>query len=212
MELIKSDMISFETGSVIISYIDIEDFSESEFQRAQKDVPGIVRDQAELEEVWRRKLLGRWLIMKTMEMYGIDTNLFKTLAFTDWGKPYFRGIPLFFNIAHSYNVISGAMTFQGEIGIDIEKYRVINIDEFQNDLTVSEWKTISSSPEASKSMLELWTKKESLLKADGRGLQIPLRNVVLRENTAWISGEQKKWKLIKVNIEGFAAHVCVAFQ
>ena len=69
MELIKSDMISFETGSVIISYIDIGDFSESEFQRALKDVPGIVRDQAELEEVWRRRLLGRWLIMKTMEMY-----------------------------------------------------------------------------------------------------------------------------------------------
>jgi 4'-phosphopantetheinyl transferase len=94
-----------------------------------------------------------------------------------FGKPYLYGFKCFnFNISHSGDLIV-CVTDNKPIGIDIEEIKPINYECIaKNFFTISEFNYIlNDDSEASLSKFyKIWTLKESYIKADGRGLSIPL--------------------------------------
>ena len=74
------------------------------------------------------------------------------------------------------NVIC-AITKNGPIGVDIELLKELNIEDFINTMTLSQWKGVRNSKNPLKSFYKLWVVKESIIKADGRGLSIPLNKI-----------------------------------
>jgi 4'-phosphopantetheinyl transferase len=98
------------------------------------------------------------------------------------GKPethFFNASKIFFNVAHSKNMILIALGRQGALGVDVEYFdRLTDIMEvarcnFTEDETAS-LAAIVNSEVRTKTFYRYWTRKEAVAKADGRGLLLSL--------------------------------------
>jgi len=119
------------------------------------------------------------------------------------GKPFISGAPDF-SISHSGEVVMLAMVECGSIGIDVEKVRPVNIDDFSQYLP--EMSTVLKAPEGLNLFYACWTKKEAVLKGEGIGLQAPLEQVKLSVNKAFY--HDRIWHLKEIECgTGYCAHV-----
>ena len=116
-----------------------------------------------------RELIARYL---STDAVALEFNI------NSFGKPYLEKTPLRFNISHSMDVALIAITKDVEIGVDVEM-----LDTKTDCLTLAkrffakcEYEAILSAPEANRvpSFYRLWTGKEAIIKARGKGLSIPL--------------------------------------
>lgn len=145
----------------------------------------------------------------------------KSLVFdvNEWGKPSLRHpcCGLEFNISHSANRILIAVSSAGPVGVDIEKilpeppYEVALIAFSQN-----EWVALERLPaqRRGKVFYDLWTRKEALVKAMGRGLDIELQDIDVSpdmqagRSKAMLFGAQAEagdWELLRLPlISGFS--------
>jgi len=164
-----------------------------------------------------RGLIGELLIKNIItEKLGVIS---KNIIFNKnpYGKPYLKDYQDFnFNIAHSGEFVVCAIDKQC-IGIDIEKIRDIEYKtiaekffakkELDFILNADEKKQLSN-------FYEIWTLRESLLKADGRGLSIPLKSFSIEvddygEYKIIGNCELKKYTLKNFDIEGgYKMSVC----
>ena len=93
-----------------------------------------------------------------------------------YGKPYVKDLAGFhFNLSHSGDWIVCAVD-STPVGIDIEKIATCDLSLAKRFFTKKEYKWLvdRSEQEKDRSFFELWTMKESYIKAVGRGLSIPL--------------------------------------
>lgn len=128
-------------------------------------------------------LLGKILLMEGLADMGYKDMTIDRIKMNEYGRPYFQE-KIDFNISHSANAVVCAITDKGKIGIDIEKKSVIELDDFKKFLRPEEWILLKSSPEPLSLFYELWTRKEAVIKAIGKGLSIPLQDVILHDNSA----------------------------
>jgi len=117
-------------------------------------------------------LLGKLLLLVGLNEAGSPATL-DDLLYTPNAKPYFPEGPNF-NISHSGNWVVCALSQTGRIGVDIEQVKPLSFEDFQTQFTPREWQAIRSAPDPFAAFYRFWTAKESLIKADGRGLGIPL--------------------------------------
>jgi 4'-phosphopantetheinyl transferase len=97
------------------------------------------------------------------------------------GKPFILGLPNFhFNLSHSGSWVVCA-TDRDPIGVDIELVRPVNIDLARLYFSSDEYRSLIGKTGAEKDQLffDLWTLKESRLKAKGSGLAIPLASFTI---------------------------------
>lgn len=104
----------------------------------------------------------------------------KTIEFNanKYGKPLLkRDCGLHFNVSHSGDWIVCAVDNE-PIGIDIEKLRPVELEFATQFFSEEEYKILmSKSPEDQQHFFfDLWTLKESYVKAVGRGLSMPLNS------------------------------------
>ncbi|QNJ05456.1 putative 4'-phosphopantetheinyl transferase family domain protein [Synechococcus sp. MEDNS5] len=105
---------------------------------------------------------------------------------TIYGKPQLRNsnIPIYFNISHSECLTVG-ITHSQPIGIDIEaEDRRIDINEefIYSEIFMSKDEALLALK--THTLLELWTIKEAVLKANGYGLWGGLKNVSIKMQCA----------------------------
>lgn len=96
------------------------------------------------------------------------------------------------------------------IGIDIEEVKPIEkAFLYQECLTDREWKAVHESTEGDILFFRYWTKKESVLKAEGQGLQVPLAKVFINGNRACI--DNRSWHIKEVAIDpGYACALALS--
>lgn len=123
-------------------------------------------------------------------------------------KPYFEEGP-HFNISHSGKYVCCAVSEKAPLGIDIEEIKKISVGDFEKVFTKLEWQSIQCHENSTSRFYELWTRKEAIIKADGRGLEIPLTeiNVLNKE----VSFEGMCWQMHTLDIDiKYQCHVAVA--
>ncbi|MNZ41675.1 4'-phosphopantetheinyl transferase sfp [compost metagenome] len=125
-------------------------------------------------------ILSRFLICSTL---GI-TNSEISLVQNDYGKPLLKDINhLHFNHSHSGCWVVSAISDQ-LIGIDVERIHELNLDIAKHCFSAQEFQDLDSLPD-NQSKLEyfydLWTLKESYIKAVGMGLSLPLSSFTIRK-------------------------------
>ena len=102
-----------------------------------------------------------------------------SLAFTlnDFGKPYLQN-SLQFNLSHSEDLVALGLVDQREIGVDVEFVRPMpNLEDIAASVyTPGELASLLQAPGADRERLffRYRTRKESYIKAIGKGLSIPL--------------------------------------
>ncbi len=105
------------------------------------------------------------------------------------GKPHFIDIdgrePIHFNLSNTEGLVSIAVSLDHTVGIDAERLSATSFDDL-HALTLSELEQNSFKriPDADRgnAFLQLWTRKEALLKAAGTGLSDDLKKYDVLKN------------------------------
>ena len=119
-------------------------------------------------------LYGKLLLEAGMKYFGIEKSL-KELLISKYGKPYFIQQNFSFNISHSEEYIVCIISREecDNLGIDLEKMKGVSFDAFENIWTRNEKKSLMDLDR----FYTYWTRKEAVIKADGKGMFIPLNEI-----------------------------------
>jgi 4'-phosphopantetheinyl transferase len=152
-------------------------------------------------------LLGKTLLRAALLKAGYPADL-DNLQYTDWKKPFLPGGPQF-NISHAGNRVVCIMGTNSRIGIDIEVLKPFAFDGFEQQFTPAEWAAIQTATSPMTAFFNFWTAKESLIKADGRGLGIPLQELDLtKPNPIGLDGSW--WSVHNLPLfDGYACHMAL---
>jgi 4'-phosphopantetheinyl transferase len=159
------------------------------------------------EEIFKYKLpndimshlLGKLLLKEGVRRcFGVE-NVLNKLTYNKYGKPYLFHSDISFSLSHSGSYVVLAVGQKMELGIDIEELKMVSIEDFKNAFGKKEWKVISNSQSPLEQFFVYWTQKECSAKADGRGLSIPLNDILLRNNVSKI--DRKKWFLKRIYLD-----------
>jgi len=144
-------------------------------------------DGFHFEKHRRQYIATRLLVRNVLSGYvnhiGPDKWCFK---FNKWGKPYIANasgkIPdIRFNVSHCDGLIVMALTLGNDIGVDVEdSQRDFDISSVVDSvLSFDEMKSLGNVENRPGRDLfwDIWTLKESYIKAVGRGLSIPLQGI-----------------------------------
>lgn len=159
-----------------------EKLPEDFFKEKLNSLPLCFREKT--EKFWRwqdayASLFGKFLLLEGFRNFGISACL-SDLRFTNYGKPYIPDSSVCFNISHSGHCVVCVMSDEVDsIGVDVEEIKPINLKGLRNCWTNPEWSEIvNGTPTV---FFTYWTRKEAVLKADGRGLGVPLKKIEVRE-------------------------------
>jgi len=151
-------------------------------------------------------LIGKLLLKGVIEKH-TKKNCISNVKYTKYQKPYLDE-ELSFNISHSGEYVVFAYTLTNDpIGIDIEKIDpIMKIENFHNVLTDIEKRNIYKSEKPVNAFYDLWTIKEAVSKADGRGLNIPLKEIKINENHIITNTNEWYYKNILISAD-YKCHV-----
>ena len=96
----------------------------------------------------------------------------------EMGKPYFVGGGIHFNVSHSEGYLAIAVS-KYSVGVDIQGPKNIREGMYKKVVQPAEAELIGQ--EREQDFLRLWTLKESFVKAEGRGLRIPMKEYYMEK-------------------------------
>jgi 4'-phosphopantetheinyl transferase len=152
-------------------------------------LPEKLQQQALRKRQWIDKQLaiaGKVLLMRVLRE--LDSQaLLADLKYNTHHRPYLENGPDF-NIAHSGNMVVCCGTNDGQIGIDIEEVKEIDLNDYTDYFTPNEWEKINNYPNRYDGFYNFWTRKEAVLKALGTGFHTPLSTVDVTEDAVSYDG------------------------
>ncbi len=156
-------------------------------------------------------LLSQLLLRQALLTVGYDQNCLEQLHSGEHGRPFIVDSHWDFNLSHSGEYVVCALLNQGRGGIDIERIKPIEVNDFKREMSAEEWAIISTPKISYEKFYDYWTMKESVMKADGRGLYLPLREIILQNRRALVGNTI--WYLQKVTIHpDYACHLATSWE
>ncbi|MFC1616651.1 4'-phosphopantetheinyl transferase superfamily protein, partial [Candidatus Margulisiibacteriota bacterium] len=195
-----------EKVNILYTSFDSE-FSNEIWQKYTAQFPEAIVSDINRYKRWQdrqARLLGKLLLVKGLAFYYPNPyELLHSIKFDKYKRPFINS-EIDFNISHSGDYIILAIAKGIRLGIDIEKKREIDNNILKNYLTDQEWQHLISSQNQIETFFDYWTKKESIIKADGRGLFVNLKNIKLQDNKAELNNNE--WFLQQIEID--ASYLC----
>lgn len=130
--------------------------------------------------------------------------------YNKYGKPSLRGnSKLNFNISHCKELAVCAVA-KNPIGVDAEKIRDFSERVMKRCFTASENDYVKKSTSPNKAFFQLWTLKESYIKAIGIGLSYPLKKAgFIIKNNNIIANTEDEFSFTQIIIDNeFVCSVC----
>jgi 4'-phosphopantetheinyl transferase len=150
-------------------------------------------------------LLGKLLLRKGLMEMGFHRS-FENLKYTDYSRPYFDNCSIDFNISHSGEYVLCALGNALKLGIDIEHIRPLDLCHFNSQWTAQELVNIRHSKNDLKQFFNYWTRKESVVKANGKGLSLPLNEIDVTADNILV--ENKTWHIKEIYIsDAYSVHL-----
>ena len=173
-----------------------------EIDRSNKLIFNKDRNLYKASHVFLRRILSRYSDVDP-EHWGFSYNNFGKPAIKNHGQENLN-----FNLSHTHSMIACAVGYQYDLGIDIESNVTLNDLEDMCHLVLcdNERGNVLSAPpsQQEKTFYRYWTLKEAYVKALGKGLTIPLKNIKYESTTvsSWLSSVDLKPK-IEGNLYGW---------
>lgn len=210
------DLWLFDTA--LLSGVSDKDFrtvlSQDELSRASRFHSAIIRSGFETGRAVVRTILSRYAGLPADEV---------VFSYGYRGKPYLLATGLHVNWSHSGTTWLLAVTASGDIGVDIE--REANATDWVGPVSLAfstdeiAFVICDSDPERSRRhFLEVWTRKEALFKASGKGLHDSMAAVSVigadgRLSLNLDSGNAGRWWFSDIEVgDGAEAALATAFQ
>lgn len=150
---------------------------------------------------WKDKhahLLGKMLLLKAVRDHGMSNFDFEDISYNEYLRPQLSA-DIDFNISHCDGLAVCAIGGNLRLGIDVERLTDIDLSHYVNVMTDEQWNEINSNVDPIDCFLRYWVMKESVIKADGKGLSIPLTDISFRENS--VSYGDQIWYLSVLEID-----------
>jgi len=188
-----------------------DEISGTEFDFYLKQFPEALRQKILQYKFLKDRLLslfGKMLLCEGIKKYGFSKACLSDLQYNSYSRPCLsKGLD--FNISHSGHYVVCAIGRSLRVGIDIEIIKPIRFADFDDTMTEEQWNLIIASDNPVNSFYSFWTIKESIIKADSRGMSLPLLdiNIDLGSQTAICFGN--KWYFKRLEIaESYSACLC----
>ncbi len=172
-----------------------------------KELPNLLQEDVlsyrQEKDQWR-VMGGKLLLKQALQHHHLTLE---ELSFTEKGKPFFQNSDFHFNISHSGDWVVLVRANGQACGIDVERHRKINWQLFESNFTSKEWQTILKAADARLQFFDYWAIKESVIKADGRGVAVLKKTEIISATEAICDGQ--KWQIQPFQLaEGYSS--CVA--
>jgi 4'-phosphopantetheinyl transferase len=135
----------------------------------------------------RDRFIGaRGLLREILALYLNASPARLSFGYSAHGKPFLAGeeySTLRFNVSHSFDAMLLAIAHMREVGVDVEGVRnngVATMEEIaETVLSEPEKQALArlGGEERRMTFLRFWTRKEAYIKADGRGVSLPLERI-----------------------------------
>ena len=150
-------------------------------------------------------LFGKLLLLKAADYLGEKDFLFSQLKYNSYGRPFLDGTGDF-NITHTNGLVACVLSKNCSVGIDVEQIRPIKLSEFTNIYTDKEWSIVHNAEDSNATFFHFWTRKEALIKADGRGMSLKLTDIEVIDDEVSIEGLPYFLQTLKLDDE-YLAHL-----
>ena len=151
------------------------------------------------EEDRIRGLLGKLALRTLLMDFGFAPELIREIRHSSHGRPELP-IDLDFNISHSGEYVLCAASRTCRLGIDVERQREVPLRDFSMVMNDGQWQIIRAAANPHAEFYRWWAIKESVVKADGRGISNNLAAMELEGDTMALDGTT--WHLSPLHLEG----------
>lgn len=151
--------------------------------------------------------LGAGLLLSAaLKKHGIDEKYAGHIE-NACGKPYLESCTdIYYNLSHSGSMAMCVLS-NAETGCDIELLTEPDMRIAEKFFTDKEREYIAAAPDLRRAFFEIWTLKESLIKATGLGLTLPLNSfTVLPGRCCCLS--RKKYHFAQIPHSDYSIAVC----
>ncbi len=131
-----------------------------------------------------RFIAARGLLREIVALYLNTSARRLSFGYTGHGKPFLAEpghSGLRFNVSHSLDVVLVAVAYEREVGVDIEHMHAdLEVEAIaETVLCTAERRALNRFDGKAKrqAFLRFWTRKEAYIKADGRGVSLPLEHI-----------------------------------
>ena len=140
--------------------------------------------------VTARLSLGAGVLLHIVMKEEGYVDLYEQIKYGAHGKPYLEDVPFYFNLSHSGEYVICAYDDK-PVGADIQLKKDKIPSRLNKIFSEPEMKrySILNEKEQKDFFYRIWTRKESLLKCDGRGLRIPLYEISVINNNIILEGK-----------------------
>ncbi len=152
-------------------------------------------------------LVGRLLLKEALEAHGVEEGI-EDIQYNEKGKPFLNKV--FFNISHTEDMIVCAFSKEVEMGIDVEKRKLVDLENFKDFFNETEWENIIADPDNKMQQFYwYWTRKESIIKAKGLDLS-DLNKLEVDLDLDVVELGDEKWVLDQLGFdEAYDIAICV---
>jgi len=176
-------------------------------------LPKTLRETNQRYRRWQDRhahLLGKLLLIEGLRRYGLGSEIFGQLLYTQHDKPYLDS-DIDFNISHSGHYVLCAVGKDLRLGVDIEEVSPIDLENFEAVMSAEQWHSIRAASNVLQKFYEHWTIKESIIKADGRGVTIPLKDLRWKAGVSMYEGVS--WNIQSIPVaDGYVAHLTTSLS
>ncbi|MGN1060757.1 MAG: 4'-phosphopantetheinyl transferase family protein [Candidatus Coproplasma sp.] len=196
-----------------LTYIDVEKFSDAEFERAcaALSLERLNKVQSlKFEKDRRLSAAAGYILEQALRGEGV-TN--PQLVYNANGKPYLKEGGVYFNLSHSGTVAVCAIS-DAEVGVDVQKIRPIDGGLIKKVCTEEEYAFVTADEEGVfERFCRIWTVKESVMKCLGAGLSLSTSRIrvdISDSIGAAIDGEESGLCFKEYALNGYRITACSA--
>jgi len=177
--------VNTETDDDMILYLS-DILSDTERMRARRFVRNEDHHSYVLAHALKRLVLSSVTGLATQDLK------FSCNAF---GKPFLLNDNIHFNLSRTRGWVAFAWAKSGAIGVDIEHVAHHTFDENVVKMVLSdaEYASLNLAEDRRTFFIGLWTMKEAVAKADGKGMNMDFRKLELRKHEVMTS--TSRWKV-----------------
>ena len=124
------------------------------------------------------------------------------------GKPYLIDYPdIHINLTHSKNYAACVISDKN-VGVDIQYMRDVDMKIANRFFTPDEQEYIKNAEDKKSAFYELWVRKESLVKAVGTGLRVPLDSFSVLEDVVSYGDSKYRFKMHNISDDEYKMCIC----
>ena len=124
------------------------------------------------------------------------------------GKPYLIDYPdIYMNLTHSKDYAACVISDKS-VGVDIQYMRDVDMKIANRFFAPDEQEHIKNAEDKKSAFYELWVRKESLVKAVGTGLRVPLDSFSVLEDVVSYGDSNYKFKMHNISDDEYKMCIC----